>query len=245
MNLAKPSNPKVMDRRLQRWALPLLVVLAALAVAIVLRFMNRESEIKTSEDIYQYTVGGRQDYAAGATLLQGKYSITIRTGEGESDGDATPVYTQTSKALYLARDSAWTEPATKLEWLIPGSARLELNEQGVTRYVSGSKSVDMQGGILSDGAGTFIFLDYGTVELNHKTIQVTPFSFCSTYRSAVRIYDYAGEVLHTEDFLLTNIIFRAAPGYRIDLTTGIFTDSRGKHHLMVASPRLSESIEKH
>lgn len=243
MSLAKRSNPRVLDRRLQRWALPLLAVLAALAVVLVLRFMNKETKIVVGEDVYQFSREKRYDYQAGITLLQGKYDIVIDTEEEEVNGDATPLYSNAAPALYLARDVSWCDPTTGLEWFIPAFTRLEQDAVGRFRCEFRKENVQFDGGIINDCRGTYLFLDYTELQIGGRIVDLTPLSFCSVLRNTARIYDYESGQLSVMETGSENLIARVPRGYRVDLTRGIFTDAEGNSRLMVASPKVLQSIE--
>ena len=248
MKTAKSNNRNAASKRLQFWALPILVVLAALAVFLVLRFMNRENEVTLEESVYQFSRDRRLDYDAGTAMLQGKYSIILRTeNREETDGDATPLYAaqEEVRALYLTRNVSWTDPFTGQEWSIPMFTRLAQADGALVDLELNGKTIRLEGGIGNDCAGTYVFLDYGSVLLNGKTVAVTPFSFCSTAGGSVRIYNYENDDLYTTDRRATNLVFAADRGYQVDLTTGIFTDEQGNYRLLVASPKLLPSIEKH
>lgn len=243
MRQAKPNNNRAADRRLQRWALPLLAVLVILAVGIILRFMNKETTVVLEEDVYQFDLDRRLDYSAGTTMLQGKYTIILRTEDEESDGDSTPLYSTNNVAMYLTRDASWVEPYTGNEWAVDAFSKLEWDGADSCRIVNGKDSVWLEGGILNDCAGTYVFIDPVNLLIDGKTYPLSPFSFCSIKGKNARVYCYDDKDYYTTQTLSTHVVAEFGKGYSVDLTTGIYTDPNGNYRLLVASPSLLKNVK--
>ncbi|MBR0310815.1 MAG: hypothetical protein IJQ98_00320 [Oscillospiraceae bacterium] len=238
------SNKRGMfDKRLQRWAVPLLAVLAIFAIMIILRFMNRETTTQINEDVYQFSLDRRLDYSAGTTMLQGKYAIILRSETEETDGDPTPLYSSSNPAMYLMRDASWVEPYTGDEWAVDALCKLEWDGDDNCRIVSDKASILLEGGILNDCAGTYVFIDPVDLLIDGKQYALSPFSFCSINGKNVRVYCYDDKDYYTTQALSTHVIAQSGKGYSVDLSTGIYTDPNGEYRLLVASPDLLRNIK--
>ena len=242
MRQAKPNNNRAADRRLQRWALPLLAVLVILAVGIILRFMNEETTVQIREDVFQFFSEQRTKYSEGTTMLQGKYNLILKSGDEESSADPTPLYSESSSALYISRNSCWLDPANGDSWYIPAMSRLE--EIGDTAFylTVGKQTAEFSGGIISDCEGTYLFLDYVELSINGRKLELAPLSFCSISDDIVRVYNYGTDELRCFEEQTTNITATARRNYHVDLSIGIYTGPTGKYRLLVADPTIMPEI---
>ena len=233
----------LMDHRFQRWALPLLAIFIIVAVVLIMRFMNRETRTVVGEDVYQFSSTRRLRYGAGTTLLQSKYTIVIDTGEEQTNGDATPLYSESAPSMYLAGDMSWLNPENGVEWQVPAFSRLEMQESGLVTCVMEHRRTVLNGGMLNDSDGTFLFLDYVELHIGGRVIDLPPFSFCSISGKNARVYNYESEELVTANSLSMNVEAYSKLGYRVDLTSGIYTDITGEKRLMSASPKVLLIVE--
>ncbi len=224
--------------------MPLLALLVIIAVAAIVRFVENETQVSVQEKTYQYAMDQKLEFDAGTTLLPGKYAIILETDGVRVDGDPTPVYSQEAEALYLARDAAWSDPMNGHQWKIPAFSRLELGERDCVMCTLGDNTIRLDGGLLSDCAGTWLFLDAVSLYVNGKTFDLPPLSFCSIAGAQARMYDYAEESLRTEEEVRTNLTVRAKRGYQVDLTTSIFTNIDGSFYLMSGNTSVLKSIEE-
>ena len=245
MKTEKSANRGLVDKRLQRWALPLLALLVAFAAVMALFLMNRESKVVLTESIYQYALGQKTNYSAGVALMPGKYNLIIREEDQQTDGDPTPLYTSESKAMYLPSDFSWVEPDSGYEWRIPSLSRLEVAGDDYVRCVVNDREIWLGGGVLSDCAGTFVFLEKVKLFVNDRTYELPPFSFYSNRGGRIRIYNYDGDELYSTEYYSGDIMARASRGYRIDLIAGIYTAASGRYRLLTASSDLLPSIESY
>lgn len=229
---------KARDTKLSKWMFPALLALVAAAFLLVLSFVRGETQTVLDAPVYQYFLTQRVDYEAGTKLIPGQYSVTFRSGGEDSAGDATPIYYRDSQELILPQSMTWLDASTGVEWAIPAMSRLEMNEHQAVSLKSGKKTPVLSGGFLSDGLGTYLFLDEVTLEFNGERMTLPPFSFCSTADGMVRIYAYGQQELYHAAEQTTNLLIHA-PGryYEADLTRAIYTGADGQSRLLSASPK--------
>ena len=237
MKTGTSNKDRTMNRRLQRWALPLLLVFTALAAVIVIRFADDESRYETEEDYFQFFMEQRREYQTGTTLLPGRYLLSIEQDGNESATDTTPLYSEQRPSLCLTQDVCWVDPLNGNEWKLLWMTRLTRTGEGdVMECVSGKNTFTIAGGLLNDCRGTCVFLDHVKLSVNGLSWNLTPLSFCSAYGGIVRIYDYeTGEMTVLEE-RNTHITAVSQWGYSVDLTMGIFTNEYGKNRLLSPSP---------
>ena len=218
--------------------LPLLLVMAVSAVLLIISFIKSETQTKVEAPVYQFYLAQRTDFSAGTKLVQGKHGLTFSGDEGENASDVTPIYYRDTKELILPTSMVWLEPSTGIEWAIPALSHLEMDEKQTVHF-HGKKDLIMNGGFLSNGLGTYLFLDEVRLEINGEKLLLPPFSFCSTADGQVRIYQYDQKELWKADKQETNIIITSTGRYyQADLTRAIYTDAAGSSRLLAVSPKV-------
>lgn len=245
MRVASRSNRGGRDgrnRRLQLLIFPVMALLMAGALFLVLRYMTGETLMKTEEPVYQYFLDQKVEYDEGTVVIPGENGIVFGQGDDRSAGDVTPVYAAESRSLMVPIDMIWMDPTTMREWKLPALSRLERNEAGEIWYVNGDERVYMNGGILSSGKGTYVFLDPVSLQLNEIIYELEPFSFYAVGNGMYRVYRYGNDELTVEMALTQNPSIRTERGYRVDLRVGTFTAADGSLRLLSASPALLKEI---
>ncbi|NCB62115.1 MAG: hypothetical protein EOM52_00625 [Clostridia bacterium] len=183
------------------------------------------------------------EYKAGTSLIYGKYSAEFEQDKERSEGDGTPVYSQATRRLTLSGNMYWLDPSTGREWLVSALSSLRMDESGAVWCSDGRKDVRIEGGFLSDAAGTFLFLDGMTLRWNGRTDRVEPFSFYSfSADGKVRVYRYEEGELIYEDDLGQKDTGVSDRGYEIDFTSGVYIGADGSRRLLVSDPKLLTSI---
>ena len=239
MKRARLNKKEGRTGKSQRWMFPVLIMLAVSAVLLVLSFIKGETQTAVEAPVYQYFLTQRVDYSAGTKLIPGQYGLVFSNEEGENSGDVTPIYYQDTKELILPVSMTWLDPSTGIEWAIPALSHLELDEKQVVRLHTKKKDVVMTGGFLSDGLGTYLFLEEVRLEFNGEKMTLPPFSFCSTANGQVRIYQYDQEELRQAEERMTNILISSPSRYyQADLTRAIYTAADGRSQLLAASPKV-------
>lgn len=228
----------------QRWMFPALAVLMLAAVLLVWSFMSREIRVDLDAPTYQYYLNQRVDHGENAVVMSGEYHVVFEEEGERSDGDVTPIYYQEQMRMVLPEAVSWSDPVGGLEWRIPALSVLYTDENGLLWCESSGKQILLEGGILSDCKGTYVFLDAVTLTLNGTQMELTPFSFYSTAAGVIRVYDYESEALTQIDQLFYNTTVVADRGYHVDLTAGIYTLPSGTTRLMVATPSVLTEITK-
>ncbi|MDD6160133.1 MAG: hypothetical protein PUB51_03255 [Oscillospiraceae bacterium] len=245
MRVASRSNRGGRDgrnRRLQLLIFPVMALLMAGALFLVLRYMTGETLMKTEEPVYQYFLDQKVEYDEGTVVIPGENGIVFGQGDDRSAGDVTPVYSADSEALMLPIDMSWMDPTTKREWRVPALSRLERDENGDIWYVNGDDRIYMDGGFLSSGRGTYVFLDTVSLQFGGMSYDLEPFSCYYVANGMYRIYRYQNDELAVETTSGGNTSVRADKGYRADLTVGNYTAADGSLRLLAASPSLLKEI---
>lgn len=243
MKMAKRNSRRVKSSRLQLLLIPALGLLMAVAVFLVLNFINTETQMELKEPVYQYFIDQRVDYEAGTKLLPGEYHVLFERDGERSAGTDTPIYSAEDKALILPKDMSWTDPATGVEWRVPMFSRIEADDNGTIWCQLKNKKVNMNGGILNNGTGSYLFLDTVTLMINDREYTLPPLSFCSTADGDPRIYAYGDEELLKVGERKTNIVVASVGrSYRVDLTRGIYTSAEGSNWLLSASPKALKAL---
>lgn len=244
MKMAIRNNGSAGRGRLQLLIFPALLLLMAAAVFLVTRFINGETQRKLDVPVYQYFLEERAEYSAQAKLLSGASGIVFDEDGEQNESDPTPIYAVEEKAFYLPADMSWMDPETGLEWRLPAFGLIERDGDGRIWYSDEDTRVQMRSGFLSDGRGTFVFLDDATLIFNDLAYGVGPFSFYSTAKGIYRIYRYEEDTLISADQRTGNTEMWTEQGYRVDLTAGIYTSANGTQRLLVASPSVLRGIEE-
>ena len=222
---------------------PILALLLAAAIFLIFNFTTGETQIKLEEPVYQFFTDQKAEYDTGTKLVPEKGDqLLFEEGTQQNSGDVTPIYYTDSAAILLPVDMSWMDPGTNREWCVPALSRLELDESGIVWYRGKEGDRRMESGFLSNGRGTYVFLDTVDLICNGAVFQVGPFSFYSASSGLIRIYQYETDTLTTEDVLLENVTIRSHKGYQADLSVGIYTAADGSQRLLAAAPGALKEI---
>lgn len=246
---SKPGKKAKKPISQRKWLFPLGLVLAAGAIAAVLLFLRKETEVRTPAPGYQYFLEQRYEFAQGSRLRAEENAtlITDASGESEEDlfSDTTPLYYQDTPRLMLMRDISWFCPSNGREWRIPALSELEVDEYGSVLCHVGEKTVRLDGGFLHDGAGVYVLIDPAVLTLNGRKYSMSPLSFYSTTYGLTRVFSYEEQELYTQDKRQGNVLLDFLRGGRVNLSAGIYENSEGESRLLIASPKLPQSIEEY
>lgn len=240
----KRARPNRAPRgRLQRWVLPALVALMAAAMLLVAGFVTRETQLEVGEPVYQYFLGQRTEFGEGAKVLLTKHNVVFSEDGQRTDGGTTPIYYRDRPALLLPARMSWSDPVAGGEWQIAALSLLEADDHGVIWCQDGDWRSRMSGGFLSDGAGTFVFLEGGTLEVDGQELELAPLSFCTLRQQELYVYRYDSQELLHEERLTENVRMKG-PRYEADLTAGIYTAADGGKRLLAADPQALPKLGK-
>lgn len=228
--------------RLQLVIFPVLLLLMAAAVFLVMRFATKGTHIKFDVPVYQYFLDQRADYSARTKVISGESGVIFEEDGQQNESDSTPIYTVEEKAFFLPADMSWMDLETGMEWRVPAFGKVRLDEDGKIWYTDKDTQVQLAGGFLSDGRGTFVFLDNVTLMFNNLAYSAGPLSFYSTAKGMYRIYRYEEDELISSYERTGNTAIQTERGYQADLTAGIYTAVNGTQRLLVASPAVLRSI---
>lgn len=228
--------------RLQLLIFPVLLLLMIVAVLLVMNFITSETQTELGVPVFQYFLDQRTEYTAQVKLLTGEDRVIFEEDGQQNESDATPIYTKEGMAFFLPADMSWMDPETGVEWRLSAFARIERDENGDIWYSEGDTRVQMRSGLLSDGQGTYVFLDDVTLMFNNLAYSMGPFSFYSNAKGLYRIYRYEEDELLVEEQRTSGAAIRTQRGYQADLTAGIYTAANGIQRLLSASPVILRDI---
>ncbi len=239
--MARRSKRRGELGKAQLLVLPALALLMAAAVFLMKNYMTEESEFELEDPVYQYFLDSKMTYRAGTKLVIDEEQPVFVNGEERDNSDTTPAYFENKKMLILPVDMSWQDPVTLLEWRLPAFGRLEMDENGLIWYSEGEKRCRLNGGVLSNGSGTYVFLEDVSLLFDGAVYDLKPISFYSSASNLYRIYPYGGELkMMTQRKQAVKI--SARNGYQVNLTAGIFTSVDGNQTLLVASPAVLRDI---
>lgn len=228
--------------RLQLIVFPVLLLLMAAAVFLVMRFAAGETQTKLETPVFQYFLDQRAEYSAQTRVISGDSGVIFEEDGRQNESDPTPIYLAEERAFFLAGDMSWMDPETGLEWRLPAFGKVERDENGKIWYSDKDTRVQMSSGFLSDGRGTYVFLDDVTLIFGGLAYEADPFSFYSSARGMYRIYRYGKDEIITDDERTGSTLLQTERGYSADLTAGIYTAVNGTQRLLVASPAVLRNI---
>lgn len=221
--------------------LPALAFLMAAAVFLMKYYIAEESEFELEDPVYQYFLDNKMTYPAGTKLVMEEQQAVFEHGGERDNSDTTPAYFENKKMLVLPIDMSWLDPATLIEWRLPAFGRLEMDENGLVWYSEKENRCRLNGGLLSNGRGTYVFLEDASLLFDGTTYNLKPFSFYSCVNDLYRIYSYGGEMkVMTQRKEIVRL--RSQSGFQVNLTAGIFTSVNGEQMLLVASPVILKDI---
>lgn len=236
-NKRNKRNTRVQGR--QKWVVVALALLMVAAVVLIGFLLTQTTQMKLDAPVYQFFMSERVEYDTGTKLTHGPYNVVFQQAGQRSDGDDSPIYTTEGQGMILPDDMYWLDPSTGRELWIPAFSRLNIDESGAVWCTDGRKEVRLEGGFLSDAAGTFVFLESTTLEWNGRRDEVDVFSFYSIAADEqIRVYDYKTGDLVSETAVKGQTVGTSVRGYRIDFTAGIYTGADGSRRLLVADPTL-------
>ncbi len=244
MKTAKRSRGRRGLGRYQVLLLPALALLMGAAVFLVWSFVKSETQEPLQESVYQYFLDQKVSYGEDVLLLAGEGRIIFEEDGQRGESDPSPIYCEGKETLILPVDMSWLDPANGLEWRLPAFGRLELDEDRTVWYlgIDNESRIKLDGGVLSNGRGTYVFLENGTLRFNGLASAVGPFSFYSTENGMYRVYQYGEDTLSVKGRREENTLITMENGYHFDLTTGIFAAVNGEQKLLAASPAVLKDI---
>lgn len=245
MKMAIRNKRRMQNSRLQLLVFPALAILLMAAMFLVIQFVTGETQMKLEEPVYQYFTDQKVQYDAGTKLVpENGNKILFEESGQQNSGDVTPIYYENSQSILLPIDMSWMDPLTNREWRIPAFSRLEMDEDRVVWYRGEDEDIRMESGFLSNGKGTYVFLDDVTILFNGISYEAAPLSFYSAAGGMYRIYQYQSQELTTEEKLTQYVTIWSTKGYQTDLSVGIYTAADGSQRLLVASPSVLAEIEE-
>lgn len=174
-----------------------ILMVAILALTAAILFVENE-KIKTIDSaFYQYFVGVKCEFKAGATLEITEDNTTIvHTEGGDSDTDTTPLYYAYEDRIITTVPMSYVNPVMDTEAYIPANSEITREEDHVYYICDDGSKIELPLGVLYDGNNTYVFLDNTTVTWSETKVELSYFSFAKVVSTGeVTFYHYLEDTI--------------------------------------------------
>ena len=221
----------------------ILILLGLTGLVVIIFYLDDSTSMRMKEKTYQYYLDTPVIHEEGASFSS-EY-MEIIENKNSMELDETPLYSSSSKRMYLPRNYGWfnVQPGG-VSYRIPEFTVVTNKDNSTFSCKIDNKEFFISGGFLFDDSNNYIFLEYGDVIINDIRYSVSPLSFYSQSDGVYRIYDYDTNKIELIDSLTDDAVYRSKDGYEIKLNKGLYQDTSGNQFLIVSSPSVLDSIEK-
>jgi len=243
----RENSAKTIRRSLNKTTLIFIILflLGLIGIGLVILFVNKATGLDIDEPTYQYFAGSRYDHYEAISLNNSEISTILTEDNEEKALDYTPIYTSDDDVIYLPISYSYADTNNESYWRVPEFMKLTKDEAtNIVTCTYNENEYDINCGFLFDGGTQYIFLDAGTITIDDKEYDVTPFSFYSGdyYYGIYRIYNLKTKEFTVIDNSISSAIYKSNSGYSVNLIRGIYTHRDGFTELLIASPSLLEDI---
>lgn len=220
-------------------------VVGVIAMVAIIFYVNKVTSLEFEEPVYQYIDNVEVNHEIGTTIADQNMSTILFENDNEYGVDPTPFYSKNKKQIYIPKSFSWYSVEEDGAWRVPEFTLIQSLGENVYRCELEQAEYNIVGGFLVDEATTYVFLEAGTITLDYKTYQVSPFSFFSQEGGVSRIFDYeTNKFYFFEEKIKTDVIYKSVGGYSIDLKKGRYTDRQNITTLLPASPSILTNVEE-
>ena len=220
-----------------------LILLGLAGIVVIIFYLNDSTSMRMREMTYQFYLDTPVIHNEGASFSS-EY-MEIIENKDSLELDETPLYSSTSRRMYLPRNYGWfnVQPGG-ISYRIPEFTVVTNKGNAIISCKTDNKEFIISGGFLFDDSNNYIFLEYGDVTINNIRYDVSPLSFYSQSDGVFRVYDYDNNKIELIDYLDGDAVYKSKGGYQIKLNKGLYQDTNGDQFLIVSSPAVLDSIEK-
>ncbi len=238
MRRARPSKTRrrMLPEKYYKWLLPALGVAAVAAAFLIFLFAKGELKTELPADCYQLTLGDREEFSRGDTVLETDTGLVVERDGLQQGLDVTPFYHKEGRTITLSQDMIWCDGASHKERSVPALSSVTVDEAGAVWCQVSGKEILLTGGFLTDGQGTYVFLDETTVTVNGVAKTLPALSFYSVVGGLGRLWHYGDAEVTWVEKLQMNVQAESVLGYGVDLTAAIYTGKDGVKRMLAASP---------